>query len=108
MKKSELRELIREELIRLRESSIVSMPGGNNSSRWVAPGQSRKVRIEQLSGYTQLDYPIADELDISNEPYHWAGVSQTKKYHNKVRASRKSDGTLTLENLIEQKWLNVE
>ncbi len=48
-------------------NSIAGLSGGNNSARWTAPGQSRKVKIEQLSGYAQVEFPVADELDISNE-----------------------------------------
>jgi hypothetical protein len=75
-----------------------SVPSGNNSSRWTPTGQQRKVRIEQLSGYEQVDFPVADSVDISNEKHHWVAQSQTAKYNNKVRAVRGSDGVLKLES----------
>jgi hypothetical protein len=91
----------------IRESSGVaggsgeSIPSGNNSARWTAPGQRRWVKIEQLSGYEQIDFPVADSLDISSEPYHWEGVGNTKKYHNKVRAIRGEDGVIKLEHTMK-------
>jgi hypothetical protein len=74
-----------------------SVPSGNNSARWTPTGQQRKMNIEQLSGYTQLVFPVADSVDISGEPHHWEGQGRTKKYHNKVRAIRSADGSLKLE-----------
>jgi hypothetical protein len=81
-------------------SDIGGLGSGNNSARWTAPGQSKKLNIAQLSGYEQTKFPTADELDISNEKYSWDGISNLKKYHNKVRAVRKSDGSLVFENKI--------
>ena len=81
-------------------SDIGGLGSGNNSARWTAPGQSKKLNIAQLSGYEQTKFPTADELDISNEKYNWDGISNLKKYHNKVRAVRKSDGSLVFENKI--------
>jgi hypothetical protein len=83
----------------LLESNISGMPSGNNSARWTAPGQSRKINIPQLSGYEQVDFPTADSLDISNEPYQWESEGRTKKYHNKVRAVRGENGVLTFEGI---------
>ena len=94
-----IRQLISE------SSNIGTLSGGNNSARWTAPGQQKRIRIEQLSGYSQIDFPTADSLDISNEKHQWAGVSQTKKYHNKVRATRQTDGTLKLENTMKKSQL---
>lgn len=86
-----------------------SISSGNNSPRWTPTGQERKVRIEQLSGYEQVDFPIADSVDISNEKHHWIAQSQTAKYHNKVRAVRGADGVLKLENKsIKLKNIMVE
>jgi len=82
---------------KITESTISGMGGGNNSARWTAPKQSKKLSIEQLSGYIQMDFPIADELDISNEKHHWMSSGKTQKYHNKVKATRTSDGRLVLE-----------
>lgn len=85
----------------IREASdIGGLGGGNNSPRWTATGQSKKLKIPQLSGYEQTHFPIADELDISKEKYGWAGVGKTKKYNNKIRAIRKDDGTLVFEDVI--------
>ena len=84
------------------------MGGGNNSARWTAPGQKRKINIEQLSGYEQLEYPIADELDISKEKHHWIGGGTTKKYHNKVRAVRTENGSLTLEKKTTMKLTKTQ
>jgi len=86
------------------ENSIEGLAGQNNSARWVAPGQKRNVNIEQLSGYTQMEFPVADELDISNEKYNWIGSMErkSKKYHNKVRAIRKEDGMLVFERQMKK------
>jgi hypothetical protein len=78
-----------------------SVPSGNNSSRWTPTGQKRKVRIEQLSVYEQIDFPSADSVDISNEKYNWISQSNTAKYNNKVRAVRDSNGTLKLETKMK-------
>lgn len=78
-----------------------SVPSGNNSSRWTPTGQKRKVKIEQLSGYEQVEFPIADSVDISNEKYNWVAQSNTAKYNNKVRAVRDSNGTLKLETKMK-------
>jgi putative sterol carrier protein len=86
---------------KLKETSgIDGLGGGNNSARWTATGQSKKLKIPQLSGYEQTDFPIADELDTSNEKHSWDGIGKTKKYNNKVRAIRKDDGSLIFEDNI--------
>ena len=86
---------------KLKETSgIDGLGGGNNSARWTATGQSKKLKIPQLSGYEQTDFPIADELDTSNEKHSWDGIGKTKKYNNKVRAIRKDDGSLIFEDTI--------
>ena len=103
MTKQNLRNIIQQ--ILKESSDIGTLSGGNNSARWTAPGQQRHVKIEQLSGYSQIDFPIADTLDISNEKHQWAGISQSKKFHNKVRATRQSDGTLKLENKMKKSEL---
>jgi hypothetical protein len=80
-------------------SGIGGVGAGNNSARWTAPKQSKKMNIAQLSGYDQIDFPIADELDISNEKFGYVSSSKSKKYNNKVRAVRSSDGSLVFEDI---------
>lgn len=77
-------------------ASIDGLSGGNNSARWTAPGNQRKLNVPSLSGYEQKEFPTADSLDISKEKYKWMGGSGNK-YHNKVRAIRQEDGTLKFE-----------
>lgn len=81
-------------------TDVGGLGSGNNSARWTAPGQSKKLNVAQLSGYLQTKFPTADELDISNEKHNWEAVGKNKKYHNKVRAIRKDDGTLVFEDKI--------
>jgi ribosomal protein S18 acetylase RimI-like enzyme len=92
----------------INESSDISpLGGGNNSARWTPPGKAKKLGVEQLSGYTQTDFPIADSLDISGEKDSWISQSNTAKYNNKVKAKRDSSGNLVLENIenhLEKKY----
>jgi mannose-6-phosphate isomerase-like protein (cupin superfamily)/predicted GNAT family acetyltransferase len=92
----------------INESSDISpLGGGNNSARWTPPGKAKKLGVEQLSGYTQTDFPIADSMDISGEEDSWISQSKTAKYNNKVKAKRDSDGNLVLENIesrLEKKY----
>jgi hypothetical protein len=81
-------------------NSIDGLGSGNNSARWTATGQSKKLKFAQLSGYEQKDFPIADELDISDEGYGEVSVSTTAKYNNKKKAKRKADGQLVFENKL--------
>jgi GNAT superfamily N-acetyltransferase len=84
----------------INESSDISpLGGGNNSARWTPPGKAKKLGVEQLSGYTQTDFPIADSLDISGEKDSWISQSNTAKYHNKVKAKRDRSGNLVLESI---------
>jgi hypothetical protein len=80
-------------------SSIATLGGGNNSARWTPPGKSKKLNFAQLSGYIQTKFPIADEMDISNESDGEISVSTTAKYNNKVRANRDENGNLVFENI---------
>ena len=91
--------------IPLEESSIDGLSGGNNSARWTAPGQSKNLKVAQLSGYEQKDFPTADELDISGEEFGYESQSKTKKYNNKRKAVRTDDGQLVFENINESKLL---
>lgn len=87
----------------LNEAAITGTLGsGNNSARWTAPGQSRKLKIPQLAGYHQLIFPEADELDISDEEFGWEQVSKSKKYNNKRVAVRNEQGDLVFEGLIRE------
>jgi hypothetical protein len=87
----------------INESSDISpLGGGNNSARWTPPGKAKTLGVEQLSGYTQTDFPIADSLDISGETDSWIGQSNTAKYHNKVKAKRDSSGNLVLERKLNE------
>jgi mannose-6-phosphate isomerase-like protein (cupin superfamily) len=84
----------------INESSDISpLGGGNNSARWTPPGKAKKLGVEQLSGYTQTDFPIADSLDISGEKDSWISQSNTAKYNNKVKAKRDRSGNLVLESI---------
>jgi nicotinic acid mononucleotide adenylyltransferase len=85
-------------------SDIDGLGSGNNSPRWTASGQSKKLKFAQLSGYEQKDFPIADELDISGEGYGEVSVSTTAKYNNKKKAKRTADGQLVFENKIEHQF----
>lgn len=86
----------------LKEASIANTLGnGNNSARWTAPGQSRKLNIPQLSGYHQVVFPEADELDISDEEFGWEGISNSKKYHNKRIAVRNANGEVVFEGRVK-------
>jgi hypothetical protein len=89
----------------LEESSIDGLSGGNNSARWTAPGQSKNLKVAQLSGYEQKEFPTADELDISGEEFGYESQSKTKKYNNKRKAVRTDDGQLVFENINESKLL---
>jgi GNAT superfamily N-acetyltransferase len=80
-------------------SDIGTLGGGNNSARWTPPGKSKKLGIEQLSGYIQKDFPVADSMDISGEKDHWMSSSVNAKFHNKVRAKRDISGNLVLEGI---------
>jgi mannose-6-phosphate isomerase-like protein (cupin superfamily) len=87
----------------INESSDISpLGGGNNSSRWTPPGKAKKLGVEQLSGYTQTDFPIADSMDISGEKDSWISQSKTAKYNNKVKAKRDSSGNLVLERKLNE------
>jgi GNAT superfamily N-acetyltransferase len=92
----------------INESSDISpLGGGNNSARWTPAGKAKKLGVEQLAGYTQTDFPIADSMDISGEKDSWISQSKTAKYHNKVKAKRDSSGNLVLENIeshLEKKY----
>ena len=79
-------------------SDIGELGSGNNSTRWVAPNQSKKLNDAQLSGYKQTQFPTADSLDISKEQFGYEDVSKSIRYNNKVKAVRKSDGTLVFES----------
>ena len=89
----------------VQESDISGLSGGNNSARWTAPGQSKNLKVAQLSGYEQKDFPTADELDISGEEFGYESQSKTKKYNNKRKAVRTTDGQLVFENINESKLL---
>ena len=89
----------------VKESDISALRGGNNSARWTAPGQSKNLKVAQLSGYEQKDFPTADELDISGEEFGYESQSKTKKYNNKRKAVRTTDGQLVFENINESKLL---
>jgi mannose-6-phosphate isomerase-like protein (cupin superfamily)/predicted GNAT family acetyltransferase len=84
----------------INESSDISpLGGGNNSARWTPVGKAKKLGIEQLAGYTQTDFPIADSMDISGEKDSWISQSKTAKYNNKVKAKRDANGNLVLESI---------
>lgn len=83
-------------------SSIDGLSGGNNSARWTAPGKEKKLNFVQLSGYTQEDYPTADELDISGEDFGYVSTSSTAKYHNKRKAKRSETGELIFEKNLKE------
>lgn len=86
----------------LSEGSIANTLGnGNNSARWTAPKQKRKLKIPQLAGYHQVVFPEADELDISDEEFGWEQVSNSKKYNNKRVAVRNDKGELVLEGRVK-------
>jgi hypothetical protein len=85
-------------------SDIDGLGSGNNSARWTASGQSKKLKFAQLSGYEQKDFPTADELDISGEGYGEVSVSTTAKYNNKKKAKRTADGQLVFENKIKHQF----
>jgi hypothetical protein len=86
-------------------SDIGELGSGNNSARWTPPGQSKKLKFAQLSGYEQKYFPIADELDISDEGYGEVSVSTTAKYNNKKKAKRTADGQLVFENKTDKSKL---
>ena len=91
----------------INESSDISpLGGGNNSARWTPPGKAKKLGVEQLSGYTQTDFPIADSMDISGEKDSWISQSKTAKYNNKVKAKRDSSGNLVLERKLNEGFIN--
>jgi mannose-6-phosphate isomerase-like protein (cupin superfamily)/predicted transcriptional regulator len=84
------------------ESNITGMGSGNNSSRWTPSGKAKKLEIEQLSGYIQTDFPVADSVDISKEKHGSISVSKNAKYNNKVRAARDASGNLVFEGMIQE------
>jgi hypothetical protein len=87
----------------INESSDISpLGGGNNSARWTPVGKAKKLGIEQLAGYTQTDFPIADSMDISGETDSWISQSKTAKYNNKVKAKRDANGNLVLERKLNE------
>jgi len=91
-----------EQIQRLSEATIANTLGsGNNSARWTAPSQKRKLKIEQLAGYEQVDYPEADSLDISNEEFGWEQISNSKKYNNKRVAVRNESGEVVFEGRVK-------
>jgi tRNA nucleotidyltransferase/poly(A) polymerase/mannose-6-phosphate isomerase-like protein (cupin superfamily)/GNAT superfamily N-acetyltransferase len=88
-------------------SNIGTLGSGNNSARWTPSGKKKELGVEQLSGYIQKDFPIADSVDISGEKDSWVGTSKTAKYHNKVKAKRDGSGNLVFEGIesnLEKKY----
>lgn len=91
----------------LTENSTSGLGSGNNSTRWTPPGKERSLNFVQLTGYEQVDFPVAGELDISNEKHNWTQTSHTKRFNNKVRATRTPDGFLVFETEGNMKLKNL-
>lgn len=100
-----LKKIIKEEVQnyikgRLDERSTVGparLAGENNSARWTPPGKERKLSMEQLSGYQQMEFPKADKpagIDDEYEGEMHIDLGTSAKYNNKVRVYRTEDGEL--------------
>lgn len=99
LKERKLRKVIRG-IIQEITNSNYGASGQNNSSRYTPVGQKRTVNYMQLSGYEQIEFPVAQDpiggYDSSSTASQDLHIDQgiSAKYNNKVR--RDSNQILTI------------
>lgn len=97
-----LRTLIREEVKKvLNEGSrTTGYTGGNNSTRWTPPGKEKRLDDVALTGYEQVEFPVAQdpvsggypETDSREELHIDKGMGVA--FNNKIRVDRDEEGNL--------------
>lgn len=75
--------------------------GASNSARWTPAGQKVELSIPQLSGFIQVEKPIADDPmpseNVADGPDTHMTTGVGAKYNNKVR--RDPTGELTASGM---------
>ena len=98
--KEALRERVKE---RITEKTGLSayQSGSSNSARYTPPGQEKVLSVPQLSGYYQIERPVADdpmpEGKVADGPDTELSTGVGAKYNNKVR--REEGGELTASGM---------
>lgn len=99
--KEALKERIKERLLQERTGLSAYQSGSSNSARWTPPGQEKVLSIPQLSGYYQVEKPVADDPmpadNVADGPDTNISTGVGAKYNNKVR--RDDDGELTASGM---------
>jgi hypothetical protein len=98
--KEVLKERVKE---RITEATGLSayQSGSSNSARWTPPGQPVELSIPQLSGFYQVEKPVADDPiprdSAPDGPDTHVESGTGAKYNNKIR--RNPTGELTASGM---------
>lgn len=99
--KEALKERIRERVLQETTSLSAYRSGSSNSARWTPPGKEKLLSIPQLSGYYQVERPVADDPmpadSVADGPDTDISSGVGVKYNNKVR--REKNGELTASGM---------
>lgn len=98
--KEALRERVKERITE-RTGLSAYQSGSSNSARYTPPGQEKVLSIPQLSGYYQIERPVADDPmpadSVADGPDTNLSTGVGAKYNNKVR--REKTGELTASGM---------
>ena len=99
--KEALRERVKERIDEATTSSGAYQKGSTNHARYTPPGQERRLSVPQLSGYMQVESPVADNPipseDVPDGPDVDMKRSLNYKHNNKIK--REDDGELTASGM---------
>lgn len=92
-----LKERVKERITEATTSSGSYQKGSTNHARYTPPGQERRLEVPQLSGFFQVESPVADNPipteDVPDGPDVNMKRSLSYKHNNKIK--RDEDGQLT-------------
>jgi len=99
--KEALKERIRERVLQETTGLSAYQSGSSNSARWTPPGKEKVLSVPQLSGYYQVERPVADDPmpadSVADGPDTDLSSGVGVKYNNKV--IRDDDGQLTASGM---------
>jgi len=99
--KEALKQRIKERLVQERTGLSAYQSGSSNSARYTPPGQEKVLSIPQLSGYYQIEKPVADDPmpsgEVADGPDTEVSPGVGVKYNNKIR--REEEGELTASGM---------
>ena len=99
--KEALKERVKERLHEATTSSGGYQAGATNHARWTPADQERRLSVPQLSGYIQMEAPVAEDPMPSENVPDGPDVDMKRflnyKHNNKIK--REDDGELTASGM---------